>query len=271
MNRLSAHIGYLYTDLPLADRLTAAARDGFTAVEHPEPWAIPAAEMRTRLADLGLTFSQVTSGMGDPARSEKGLAALPGREDDFRRGFELALDYAVGVGCPFVHPMAGVPKNLETEIGALGAGNTYRGNLIWAVDRCNGTGVRVLVEAITIPGYYVRTLAFASQLQDQLTDAFSLLFDTFHAATLGEDPVRWITANPTRIGHVHIADHPGRHEPGTGGLPFDRILSALAAAGYAGAIGFEYIPSTASTSHSAQFLSGWKPHLPSVFRRSNGV
>ncbi|MDZ4394318.1 hydroxypyruvate isomerase family protein [Cypionkella sp.] len=266
MNRLSAHIGYLYTDLPFADRLTAAARDGFTAVEHPEPWAIPTAEMRTRLGDLGLTFSQVTSGMGDPARSEKGLAALHGREDDFRRGFERALDYAVGVGCPFVHPMAGVPKD-----GLQQADETYRRNLLWAIRHCQGTGARVLVEAITIPGYHVGSLAFASQLQDQFADAFSLLFDTFHAATLGEDPVRWITANPTRLGHVHIADHPGRHEPGTGNLPFDRILSALAAAGYAGAIGFEYIPSTASTSHSAQFLSGWKPHLPSVFRRSTGA
>lgn len=271
MNRLSAHIGYLYTDLPMVDRLSAAARDGFTAVEHPEPWAIPAAEMRTRLGDLGLTFSQVTSGMGDPVRSEKGLAALPGREDDFRWGFERALDYALGVGCPFVHPMAGVPGNLETEAGALAAGNTYLSNLIWAVERCDGLEVRVLVEAITIPGYYVHSLAFASHLQDQLAGAFSLLFDTFHAASLGEDPVRWITANPARIGHVHIADHPGRHEPGTGALPFDRILSALAAAEYAGAIGFEYIPSTASTSHSAQFLSGWKPLLPSVCCRSTGA
>ncbi len=266
MNRLSAHIGYLYTDLPLVNRLAAAARDGFTAVEHPEPWAIPAAEMRTRLADLDLTFSQVTSGMGDPARSEKGLAALPEREDDFRRGFERALDYALGVGCRFVHPMAGVPKD-----GAQQAGETYRRNLLWAIEHCQGTGARVLVEAITVPGYFMSSLALASQLQDQLTGAFSLLFDTFHAATLGEDPVRWITANAARIGHAHIADHPGRHEPGTGILPFDRILSALATAEYAGAIGFEYIPSMASTSHSAQFLSGWKPLLPSVFRRTTGA
>lgn len=266
MNRLSAHIGYLYTDLPLADRLAAAARDGFTAVEHPEPWAIPATEMRMRLADLGLTFSQVTSGMGDPAQGEKGLAALPGREDDFRRGFERALDYALGVNCPFVHPMAGVPKD-----DAQGAGETYRRNLEWAIAQCHGTDARVLVEAITIPGYFIGSLAFASQLQDQLAGAFSLLFDTFHAATLGEDPVRWITANAARIGHVHIADHPGRHEPGTGVLPFDLILRSLTSAHYPGAIGFEYIPSTASTSHSAQFLSAWKPHLPSAFRRSTGA
>lgn len=252
MNRLSAHIGYLYADLPLAERPAAAARDGFTAVEHPEPWAVPAKEMRARLADLGLTFSQVTSGMGDAAAGEKGLAALAGREAEFRAGFDRALAYALEIGCPFVHPMAGVPKG-----GVLDAAETYRLNLSFALNRVEGSGVRVLVEAITIPGYHMGSLALATDLQDQFHGRFALLFDTYHAAVLGEDPRRWITRNAGRIGHVHIADHPGRHEPGTGTLSFEPVLTALTAAGYAGAIGFEYIPS-AATSASAAFLPGWK-------------
>lgn len=252
MNRLSAHIGYLYTELPLAERPAAAARDGFTAIEHPEPWAVPAAEMRTRIEELGLAFTQVTSGMGDAAKGEKGLAALPGREKEFRAGFERALDYAQAIGCPFVHPMAGVPKGDMPE--AVG---TYRDNLSWALDRAEASGVRVLVEAITIPGYHMGSLALAAGLQDEFDGRFDLLFDTYHAAVLGEDPALWIGRNARRIGHVHIADHPGRHEPGSGALPFERILAALMAGGYAGAIGFEYIPS-AATSASAAFLPGWK-------------
>ncbi len=106
MTRLSAHIGYLYADLPLAGRLAAAARDGFTAVEHPGPYAIPAPGMRARLDDLGLAFTQITSGMG--GAGEKGLACLPGREVEFRAGFDRALDYAVTVGARFLHPMEGV-------------------------------------------------------------------------------------------------------------------------------------------------------------------
>lgn len=250
--RFSAHIGYLYTDLPLSGRPAAAARDGFTAIEHPEPWSIPVKDMRALLADLGLTFSQVTSGMGDAGKGEKGLAALAGREAEFRAGFDRALDYAVAIGCPFVHPMAGVPKD-----GVLDAAETYRLNLSWALNRAEGSGVRVLVEAITIPGYHMGSLALAAQLQDQFHGRFDLLFDTYHAAVLGENPVRWIAQNAKRIGHVHIADHPGRHEPGSGTLAFDRILSVLQLAGYAGAIGFEYIPSVA-TSASAAFLPGWK-------------
>ena len=247
MTRFSAHIGYLYTELPLVDRLAAAARDGFTAIEHPEPWVIPAAEMATRLADLDLTFSQVTSGMG--ATGEKGLAALPGRESDFRSGFMRALDYASMIGCPFVHPMAGVRGD---EI-------TYLANVGWSLCACEGRPVQVLVEAITIPGYQLGSLRAASALQDAFPGLL-LLLDTYHALIQGEDPASWIQANPSRVGHVHIADHPGRHEPGTGEIDFTTFLSALLAVGYGGAIGFEYIPTTATTP-STGFLPGWKAQL----------
>lgn len=243
MTRLSAHIGYLYTELPLADRLEAAARDGFTAVEHPEPWAIPAAEMAARLADLGLTFSQVTSGMG--VGGEKGLAALPGRDAEFRAGFQRALDYAQTIGCPYVHPMAGVG----------GEESTYLANVGRSVLACEGTGVRVLVEAITIPGYQIGTLRAATALQDTFPE-LKLLFDTYHASVLGEAPAAWIRANASRIGHIHIADFPGRHEPGTGTVDFAAVLDAVQAADYAGAIGFEYIPSS-ETHASTRFLSSW--------------
>lgn len=252
MNRLSAHIGYLYAELPLEERPAAAARDGFTAIEHPEPWAMPAAKMRALIGDLGLTFAQVSSGMGDPAKGEKGLAALPGRESDFRCGFDRAADYALGVGAGFVHPMAGLAPMDDAE-----ARKVYAANLDWAAERLQRTGLRLLVEAITIPGYHLATLAYASDVQDRLGAA--QLFDTYHAATLGADPATWIAANSARIGHVHIADHPGRHEPGTGSLDFPSILAALQDAGYAGAIGFEYLP--AATTESAAFLPGWKALL----------
>lgn len=244
MTRLSAHIGYLYTDLPLAERLAAAARDGFTAVEHPEPWEIPATEMAARLADLGLTFSQVTSGMG--AAGEKGLAALPGREAEFRAGFQRALEYALTVGCPFVHPMAGV----------RGEESSFLANIGWSFQACQGTAAAVLVEAITIPGYQIGTLKAAIALQE-IFPGLKLLFDTYHASVLGEDLAKWVQVNAMRIGHVHIADHPGRHEPGTGTIDFAAVLRELRAADYAGAIGFEYIPSSEPTA-STRFLSGWK-------------
>lgn len=262
MTLLSAHIGYLYADLPMADRLDAAARDGFTAVEHPGPFAIPATDMRARLDGLGLAFTQITSGMGEAG--EKGLAAVPGQEARFRAGFDRALDYGLTVGAGFIHPMAGVVKG-----GGVEAAKAYQANLGWALERCEGTGIRVLVEAITIPGYYISTLQAAVALQDRFDRRFGLLFDSYHAAVLGEDPAAWIAANADRVGHVHMADHPGRHEPGTGRIDFPALLSALEAAGYGGAIGFEYIPSM-STTESARFLSGWK-HRPGASSPLPGV
>lgn len=248
MNRLSAHIGYLFTEEPLADRLAAAAQAGFTAVEHPEPWAIPAAEMRQRLDDLGLVLSQVSSGMGQAG--EKGLAALPGREDAFRAGFRRAADYALATGCPFVHPMAGVGGDTAC----------YEANIGWALAQVAGTGLRLLIEAITIPGYHMATLEQAMALQDRFGGAPALLFDSYHAAILGHDPVAWATAHAARIGHVHIADHPGRHQPGSGTLALPALRSALLGAGYSGAIGFEYIP-TGPTAESIGFLPGWAAPL----------
>ena len=253
MTRLSAHIGYLYADLPLAGRLAAAARDGFTAVEHLGPYAIPAPEMRARLDDLGLGFTQITSGMG--GAGEKGLACLPGREVEFRAGFDRALDYAVTVGARFLHPMAGVVSG-----GWLDAGETYRGNLGWALERIQGTGVRLLVEAITIPGYYMATLRAAAELQDAFAGRFDLLLDSYHAAVLGLDPAVWATAHAARIGHVHIADHPGRHQPGSGAIDFAALRAALSRAGYAGVIGFEYIPLPGP--EGLGFLRDW--HLTGV-------
>lgn len=251
MTRLSAHLGYLYAHLPLADRLAAAARDGFTAVEHPEPWAIPARDMAARLSDLGLRFVQVTSGMGG-APGEKGLAAQPGRETAFRDGFRRALDYALAVGAGFVHPLAGTGGDRAT----------YRGNLDWAIRTCEGHPVRVLVEAISIPGYHLAGLSDAAAVQDAAGGRLAVLLDSYHAAAQGTDPVAWTAANGARIGHVHIADHPGRHEPGTGTLDFPRLLAALQAAAYAGAIGFEYMPSTPDdTAAGTGFLPGWKARL----------
>lgn len=250
MNRLSAHLGYLYTELPLADRITAAAKDGFTAVEHPAPYAIPAAEMRTRITDLGMTFSQITSGMGDAAQGEKGLAALAGRETEFRAGFMRALDYAVEVGIPFVHPMAGVPGN------APDWQQTYHTNINWALDQVKGHAQNLLVEAITIPGYAMSNLDDAVALQEMAGDQLKLLFDSYHAAKLGVNASAWISQHGHRIGHVHIADYPGRHEPGTGTLDFNALRGALRTCGYQGAIGFEYIPKC-STLEGSVFLSEW--------------
>jgi hydroxypyruvate isomerase len=255
--RFSAHLGYLYTELPLIERVSAAARAGFTAIEHPQPFGIPVSQMKDLLSEHQLTFAQLAGGFGDAAKGEKGLAALPGRQLDFREGFSRSLDYAVAVGASLVHPMAGVPAPEEAERWF----DVYMDNISFAVDRTAGTSVTVLIEALShaaVPGYAISTLHDAMAVQDAFGPGnIKLLLDTFHARANNVDATKWVAEHVHRVRHVHIADHPGRHEPGTGSFNFDEFLNALDEHHFEGAIGFEYIPSK-STDDSVAFLSGWK-------------
>ncbi len=254
--RLSAHIGYLFTELPLESRIAAARRAGFDAIEHPNPLSIPARRLRELLDGEGLFFIQMAAGLGDPTRGEKGLAALPGRKAEFRDNLDRVLDYAEAIGCRLVHPMAGVPFGPGSE-----AAETYRENLAFTVDRCRSRPVTVLVEAISeaaVPGYFLSTLDKALACADAVAPSDILVrVDTFHAAANGVDAAAFLDAHMARVGHVHIADHPGRHEPGTGHVDFGPLLDRLTARDYRGAVGFEYVPSTAAAD-SLSWLPRWK-------------
>ncbi len=257
----SAHLGYLFTELPLETRMAAARQAGFDAVEHPQPFAIPAARMAGYLMAEELTFSQMAAATGNAAHREKGLTALPGREADFREALERSLDYAETIGCPFVHPLAGVPP-AESEPAAVW--DVYLGNLGYAVERCAARKVKILIEAIStvaVPGYFMSTMELALRAADAIgPDRIHFLIDTFHACATGFDAEAFIVQHANRVGHVHIADHPGRHEPGTGTVDFMRLLDTLKVAGYGGAIGFEYTPMT-DTLTGLGWLPFWKQRL----------
>src|ERR1022692_5106706 len=114
MPKFAANLSMLYPEHPFLDRFAAAARDGFKAVEYLFPYAFDAKEIAVRLRDNGLQQVLFNAPPGDWDRGERGLACLPGREDEFRRGFEQALKYAQTLACPRVHVMAGlVPAGLE--------------------------------------------------------------------------------------------------------------------------------------------------------------
>ena len=240
---LSAHLGYLFTELPLPDRAAAAADAGFNAVEHPQPFGVPSADMVATLRARGLRFAQLAAGVGEASRGEKGLAALPGREADFREGLSRSIDYAAAIDCPFVHPMAGVPARDEAPERVR---DTYLANLAMSVERAEAAGLRVLVEPISdaaVPGYFASRMDVVLGLADAAAPGrVQVLLDTFHARATGLDAVGFVREHIDRLGHVHVADHPGRNEPGTGEIDFPTLLSALDEQGYAGAIGFEYVP-----------------------------
>lgn len=253
----SAHLGYLFTELPLEDRFAAAAQAGFSQVEHSDPYALPSARIRELCRDNGLEFVQLALPAGDRSRGERGLAAVPGREVEFREGLETALRYAEDVGARHVHAMAGI---LAEGLGWADVRQTYVDNLRFACGAAERCGKDVLVEAIgpaTIARYALGDPALAVSVMEQIrAPNLAILLDAFHETNAGRDPAAFVRAHGALVAHVHLADHPGRHEPGTGTIDFVRLFAALDAVGYRGAFGLEYGPAAATLAGL-----GWRDRL----------
>ena len=244
-DRLSAHIGFLFTELPLPERAAAAARAGFRALEHPNLFAHPASTVAGWFRDAGLPLVQTGFPAGDAARGEKGFAALPDRCGAFRDSVAPTLDTVAELGCRHVHAMAGVkPAGVPWDR----LWGTYLDSIAFAADAAAERGMTILIEPIgpgSIANYVIDQPALAvDAIRAVGRPNVALLFDAYHCACLGHDPASLIRDHAALIAHVQIADDPGRHEPGTGGIAFDPIFAALDAIGYAGTVGCEYHPLT---------------------------
>jgi len=142
MLRFDPNLRWLFTELPMIDRYAAAAAAGFRGVESAFPYDIPARELASRLTDLNLTLVQVLSPF-DWAAGERGLAALPGREADFRDSIERALAYSVEVGRPNVHVM---PGNITPNLDRADCMARFIRHLDWAAERAAQAGITLILE-----------------------------------------------------------------------------------------------------------------------------
>lgn len=239
----SAHIGYLFSELPLSERVVAAARAGFDAVEHPAPYTVPAEEMAKWLKSAGLPYTQFGLYSGDASKGEKGIGIFAERRDEFRRSVADALDYAEAINVSMVHAMAGV---LPCDRRSHFHWDCYVENLAHAAREAKRRGIRVIVEPMSegaVPDYFISTPDQAAHaIAEAGGDNLGLLLDVFHTVSAGLDIHQQIMKHAALIAHVHIADFPGRHEPGSATLDFAAIRCSLTNAGYQGRLGCEYIP-----------------------------
>ena len=265
--RLCAHLGYQFNEVALAGRFAAAAAAGFRGVEHPAPYELPAAAVRSALDAHGLRYVQLALPMGNRAAGDKGIACHPGREPEQQQGLRVAVEYATIVGAQWIHPMAGVVPAGVPRATAL---EHYVGNLRRASDAAAAAGLRVLVEFINpldVPGYLIDSpQAALDAIARSGSDNIRVLVDSYHFAVVGIDAAAFVRAHAARVGHLQIADHPGRHEPGTGGIDFDALFATLDDVGYGGWVGCEYLPSGRTDAGL-----GWRDRfLPHDRRRMNG-
>lgn len=230
--QFSANLGFLWNDLPLPERIRAAARAGFDAVEfHDVAQSCDQAQLRDILHETGLPLCSLNTRMGGTA----GCAALTGQEDQARRDIDGALETARNLGAAAVHVLAG-----------RGDGHrpAYLRALRHALDR--GDAI-ILIEPISraaMPGYYLNDIAQAAGIVQEIGHPrLKLLFDCYHIAMEGHDVTASFAQHAALIGHVQIASVPGRNEPGTGdSLDYARLLPQMRRAGYAGFFGCEYRP-----------------------------
>lgn len=247
MPRFSAHLGYLFTEMPLEDRFAAAAVAGFRAIEFPAPYGFGLQRFRDCVAEHGLSVVQIGAPSGDPEKGEKGFACLSGRSDDFRRSVNAGIAAAGEIGCPRLHIMPGRLPDGKNRKALRGV---YIANLIWAVEQCATAGVTMIIEPIsdeTVPGFYMNHPDFAVSVLEEIDQSSArMLFDIYHATVKGIDPIFFLKQHLHLIDHIQIADHPGRHEPGTGTVLYPAIFDLLDEAEYDGWVGCEYVPAEAT-------------------------
>ena len=244
MPKLAANLSMMFTEGDFLGRFEAAHKAGFDAVEYLFPYAYPAKELAARLA--GNRLEQVLFNMfpGDWDKGERGLAALPGREAEFRKSVGQALDYAAALKCPRVHVMSGIPaKGAHLER----CESVWLENLSFAAKEAASAKVTLVLEPLNptdFPGYFLTSVPRAKALIDEVgAPNLKIQFDIYHQQMAHGTIAGTLRAHFALVEHVQIAGVPGRNEPDAGQEIQTRFLfEELDRLGYKGWVGCEYRP-----------------------------
>jgi hydroxypyruvate isomerase len=247
------NLSMLFTEVPVLQRPAAAAAAGFDAVEvwWPFDMAVPPEAEADRfvgaIRDAGVHLVGLNFFAGDMPAGDRGLVSWPGRVSEFRDAVEVAVGIAAELGCRAFNALYG---NRIDGADPAEQDELAVDNLAFAAQAASRIDGTVLVEPVSgAPRYPLRTAADALAVIDRLPQQrhnIRLLADLYHLRVNGDDLDAVVDRLVDRIGHVQIADAPGRHEPGTGSLDIDGHLAKLAAGGYDGYVGLEYRPTGTS-------------------------
>ncbi len=243
MPRFAANLTMLFTEHAFLDRFAAASNAGFRGVEYLFPYEYPVAQIAHRLQAAGLEQVLFNLPAGDWAAGERGIACLPDRVAEFRAGIATAIPYAEALGCSRVNALAG---KCPSDLAPQDARRTFVSNLQYAAAELKRAGIALVIEAINtydIPGFFLSRSDQAFQIIDEVgSDNLTLQYDIYHMQRMEGELAATLRAHIARIGHVQLADNPGRHEPGTGEIHYPFLFDCLDTAGYRGWVGAEYIP-----------------------------
>jgi hydroxypyruvate isomerase len=257
MPQFAANLTMLFNEVPFLDRFEKAAKNGFQAVEFLFPYAFSVQEIRERLEAHKLQLVLHNLPAGDWDAGERGIACHPDRVAEFREGVVKAVVYGVGLGAPRLNCLAGkVPAGVAADV----LRKTFVENLRFAAAEFKKAGLILLIEPINsfdIPGFYLNTTAQAIEILDEVgADNAFVQYDIYHAQRMEGELAATMQKHLSRIGHMQLADNPGRNEPGTGEINYPFLFKHLDKIGYTGWIGCEYKPLTDTESGL-----GWRSAL----------
>jgi len=249
---IAANISLLFGELPLTKRPAAAAREGFSAVEMWWPFASaePASseidDLVAAVEDGGIPLIALNFAAGNMTAGDRGLLNDPAKAAQLRASVEIAVMIGERTGCRLFNALYG---NRLDGAGRAQQHEQAASNLGYAARAAGNVGGTVLVESLNAaenPRYLLPRPADAAQVVRAARASghpnVALLADVYHWAAGGDDPATALDAYAPLIGHVQVADHPGRHEPGTGEVDFEAIYAGLQRHGYRGVVAAEYRP-----------------------------
>lgn len=250
MPRFAANLTMLFTEVPALARPDLAREAGFDGVEILFPYDHAVRDWKSALGDTPLAL--INTPPGDWASGDRGYAAVPGAEGDFRQSFLRAADVATQLGARRVHVMAGVAKGEVAE-------QVYRENLAWAV--AEAPELTLCIEPLNtddMPGYFLNDFDQAARIVDDLGHIrLGIQFDLWHASRIHGDADAVWARHRDRVNHIQIAGFPTRNEPGGGGFDLTGLCGALDESGWDGFVAAEYIPARA-TVHGLLWLQALK-------------
>lgn len=256
MPRFAANLSMMFTEWEFLDRFAAASDAGFSAVEFLFPYEHPPEAIEQRLRENGLTQALFNLWPGDWQAGERGIAALPGREAEFRDKLQVAAAYVEATGVRRVHLMSGMADPADAA-----AQSCFAANLALACEQIGQLGADVLLEPINgrdMPGYFMNSFDRAAAIIKQAgRPNLKLQFDFYHRQILHGDVTMAFRAMQPITGHVQIASVPSRHEPAGEELNYPFVFEELDRLGYDGFVGCEYRP-RAGTVEGLGWFAPWR-------------
>lgn len=243
MPKIAANLTMLFTEVPFLERFAAAKQAGFKYVEFLHPYDYSPEQVRELVKSNGLQVVLFNLPSGDWAAGERGIAANPARQEEFRAGVHRAIAYAKALGVPRVNCLAG---KASSDFTPEEHWNTLVENVAFAANALAEIGVSLVVEPINhfdIPGFVLNTTRQGLDLIAQAgRPNVYLQFDIYHVQREEGNITPTLREHIGKIAHIQIADNPGRHQPGTGELNFPFLFAEIDRLGYQGFVSGEYIP-----------------------------